>query len=337
MARPKSNKPKLSWRMRQFVKDPDSFSKKRIDNMCTEDVLDEQFIRKYADYLNWRIISSTQDFSNEMVQDFYDRIDWYYFFQHSWKKINEDWIREFADIIDWTQVCKADYKFSKQFLREFKDKIEWDTYARWQGIDQNMMVEMKNYVDFSDCLLHEKFDEEFLERYLAGFVGKNWDYHYGWIMIARTQKLSEKFIDKWKKEINWLEVCENQTLSTQFMRDHVQYLDWETICVFQKLNEDFIKDHLDHFKKDDLVVRQNLSQDFIREYLADNVDWIGDLIYYWNLDLLTYKKVNNGLTVSFIIEMLERQYKRKNLIPFSKNKIKELIPLLRKKGFDAIR
>ena len=336
MARPKSNKPKLSWRMRQFIKDPQSFTQRRIDNMCNEDVLDEEFIRKYHRFLNWKVISATQHFSKKLIEDFAAWIDWYYYFTYKYEEITDDFIREFVDYLNWSEIIKTEYKFSKDILREFQDRVDWHTYARWRAIPINFMVEMKDRIPFTNCLLHQQFSEEFIEKYIQKFTNTNYYNHYGWMMIPRTQTLSEQFIDKWKNHINWEEVCEKQKLSIQFMRDHANYLVWGKVMAYQKLDEQFILDYGDKITKKNVIIFQNLSQDFMRKHFSDTVDWIGCILYYWRRSYLTYEKKNEGLTKEFIIEMLEHQYNLPTTLPFSKMKIKEMIEHLNKNDWYAM-
>lgn len=336
MARPKSNKPKLSWRMRQFIKDPDSFSTKRITNMCAFDKLDDDFIRKYWMYLDWDVVSADQYLSHAILQEFADKVNWYYYFAYKYEDITDEFIREFVDYINWEDVSKTDYNFSKDILREFRNKIDWEIFSRWQPASVELMEEMKDVMPFTGCLQRCKFSEEFIEKYITKFTADNYYNNWGWILICRTQKLSDQFMDRWKNNLNWLEICECQDLSTQFMREHAKYLDWKSVGIYQKLNdEQFIIDYWDKLNKNDVVLFQDLNQDFMRKYFADTIDWVGNILYSWNRDYLTYKRKNNGLTKEFLIEMLERQYSRKGIYPYARIKIKELIEEFKKDNWYA--
>ena len=73
MGRKKSDKPKLSWRMQQFIKNPYA-SYLRARRISLEPGLSEDFMREYADHLDWRRLSEVQQMSEEFIEEFKDKV-----------------------------------------------------------------------------------------------------------------------------------------------------------------------------------------------------------------------------------------------------------------------
>lgn len=323
--------------MRQFIKDPSSFSKRRIDNLCAFDKLDDDFIRKYSGILNWSILSSTQELSKNILQEFSQNINWLYYFQ--FHEATEDFIREFKDEIKWNDLCVSCSALSENFLREFTDRIEWLTYSRWKKASPKFMEEIKDNKSFkfSLSLFHQKYPEEFIRKHIDSFTKDYLDTNYVWTVIPQTQTLSEAFIHEHKDEIRWDEVCRYQKLSIPFMDEHAKYLNWEIVVYNQTLSEDFIEKYWEKMNRCDIrnvIINQSVSQDFMRKH-ADDIIWINDINFYWDGGKVTFSKgVNKNLTKKFVIEMLKRESEREGIGNFTKMKIKEKIQHLRGRGYE---
>lgn len=315
--------------MKQFIKDPSSFSKRRIDNMCANDTLDEQFIRKYSLLLNWNILSACQNLSKDILIDFASQIEWLYYFQHH--DISEEFIREFIDIISWKNLCTSNCELSYNFIREYSDKIDWTTFSRWKKLEPHFMEEVKDKCIFSLSLFHQRYSEEFINKHLNKFINDYLDKHYVWTVIPQTQRVSEQFIEKWKDKINWEEVCRYQKLSSKFLDEHTKYLIWEIVEYNQDLEEWFIEEHIDKLNFDKLLTRQNLSQKFMEKY-SNRINWLESLHFYWDSSTnYTYTKgKNTNLTKKFVIKMLKQQYNREKISNYNKSRIEEIIKYLRK-------
>ena len=126
MGRKKSDKPKLSWRMQQFIKNPRG-SRIRTRRICREEKLSEDFMRQYADYLNWYDLSQHQQMSEEFCKEFLTRVDWRSVLNRG--LISEQFLRNYKDEIKWEVVSNSSMPLSIDFLREFKDQICWKNYS----------------------------------------------------------------------------------------------------------------------------------------------------------------------------------------------------------------
>ena len=92
--------------------------------------LSEQFIREYADKINWEYISKYQKLSEQFIEEFKDEVHWEniiikqslneQFIKKHWKKIsihlNSGW--------KWREMLKKQ-KLGRRFMREHAKEIPW--------------------------------------------------------------------------------------------------------------------------------------------------------------------------------------------------------------------
>ena len=105
------------------------------------------FIREYADYLDWHVISY-QRHTIEFYREFGNYLNWWYVAQSEigQKKINEFKYR-FIDNWDWEEICKNS-KLSKKFVERNTELVNWDRLFIYQYYDKNFLV--KNVKRYSD-------------------------------------------------------------------------------------------------------------------------------------------------------------------------------------------
>jgi hypothetical protein len=116
--------------------------------MLTKD-LSKEFIREFADKVNWNDISTYQKLSEKFIREFADKINWRYISVQ--QKLSEEFIREFADKVHWD--CISNYQnLSEDFIHEFKDKVDWFNIA----ISQNLSEEFRTQHNMSKAIVFTK-------------------------------------------------------------------------------------------------------------------------------------------------------------------------------------
>ena len=139
--------------------------------------LTEDFIREFANKVNWCYISLCQHLSEDFIREFKDRVSWYYIstFQH----LSEDFIREFQDRVDWKGIS-ACQRLSESFIREFADRLDWGWMSENQQLSEDFIREFKDEVNWawiSRCQhLSKEFIEEFEDWLSMDGIADSWHY-----------------------------------------------------------------------------------------------------------------------------------------------------------------
>lgn len=305
MARKKGETYGMSWRMKQFVKNPWA-SRLRTRRICLEEKLTEDFMRKYASFLDWYALSQTQEMSEEFIEEMKERVQWKSILDRN--LISEKWLRTHADEIRWSALSSSRMTLSIDFLREFKDYIIWNDFTYYRrDIDQQILKEFANNICWIGLVNKSKMDEKLIRQHLLELRGS---YSF-WSDVASQQKLSEQFIEDYKDHINWRIVSSAQTLSEQFIDKYKDEVDWRYIVSKQKLSQKFIEEHIKDFPADfgcrwwnDIVRYQKVGKTFMRRY-RDKIRW-----YDIKTNLLEHMKLESKVDLDFVNKMIE-DYEKK--------------------------
>ena len=122
--------------------------KKVSEHAWNECDISIDFIREYADYLDWRIISY-QKHTIEFYREFGNKLIWYDVAKSEigQKKINEFKFR-FKDEWDWEELCKHS-NLSKKFIIRNTELVNWDRIFTYQdNLGKQFMIDNKDR--FSD-------------------------------------------------------------------------------------------------------------------------------------------------------------------------------------------
>lgn len=107
-----------------------------------EESISIDFIREYADYLNWYVVSC-QKHTIEFYREFENRLEWWYV-THSeigQKKINE-FKHKFIDEWDWEKLCTHS-RLSKKFVIRNSELVNWDILFIYQNYDKEFLIKNK--------------------------------------------------------------------------------------------------------------------------------------------------------------------------------------------------
>jgi len=91
-------------------------------DICYNQPLSEEFIREFADYVDWGFLAQRQRLSENLMRDFQDRISFNTICYH--QRLSEEFIREFADRLNWFVIIQ-NQKVSDEFKSEMA-KYVWN-------------------------------------------------------------------------------------------------------------------------------------------------------------------------------------------------------------------
>lgn len=256
--------------------------------------LDENFMRRFADKLNWRKVSDHQ------------------------KNLTEEFIREFADKVHWDRITQR-IQMSMEFIDEFKDKVEWDyvwSYQRHINCDfiENHLSCCKK-VGWDRIVMYQRLTTDFMMKYIDNLTISS---------ILEYQKPKKEMMEFLKARIDcmseegrkyveesWL--CRKLQKFTATEEEILKYIairekrgwggnGWWIVTENQKLSEEFIEKNYNRIKADlkslDYIwEKQKLSEEFLKKHEKD-VKW-----YSVNRN----KKIKK---TAWIEEQIDKFYKR---------------------------
>lgn len=98
-----------------------------LEDLIFSFYLTKNFVRKYADILNWNFVCAWQKFDGDFLMEFKDKVKWETALEE--QIFSEEWIRKNADWFEhehWYHLSdNKKLKLSESFLREYKDQLEW--------------------------------------------------------------------------------------------------------------------------------------------------------------------------------------------------------------------
>lgn len=289
MGRKKSNKPKLSWRMQQFIKNP-AASRRRARHISEQEKLSEEFMDKYNGYLFWEELCKNQEMSEEFIEKHISRIYPRPLLDRG--LIGERFIRKYAFDINWKTISNSSANLSIDFLREFRDKIDWQRYFNYHVPTEKFIEEFKDIIPWCYIPGRVKMSESFIRRHRLEME----KYYSCWNSICEHQVLSEEFIEEFADKVDWKAVSFKQKLSKEMIHKYANKVDWRYIVANQKLDQKFIKDHIDYITSQlsswqwtDMIKRIKFGKRFLRKY-KNKIRWTElDLM----LDRMAYNKEHN--------------------------------------------
>lgn len=173
------------------------------ENISNRRDLTDEFIREFADYLNWDQLSSNSNvyLSETIMDEFKDRINWVLI---SGNKLLEPWeVDKYRDLLDWNRLTRWQ-KLTEEQLYKYSHLINWE-YINCQKLSIQFMEDYFNLLPIEDIARHQHLTEEFIERHIEAFKP-----YMCW--ISRYQKLSPKFIWKYIDCLNLSGLADNGKL-----------------------------------------------------------------------------------------------------------------------------
>ena len=172
--------------------------------------------------------------------------DWYILCSHY--ELDESFIREFKDYLNWEQVCLCQ-KMSNNFLLEMKNYLSWN-FLGAQNYCFDLIMDNQENINWKMLLEKRMFSSEELDEIVQNVEMKIED----WISIFCCQHLEEEWIERYWFEFPYPAlIWEKQTLSDRFFRSNFNYIkksDWKDIFKNQILSDTFINQYGKRFDYD---------------------------------------------------------------------------------------
>ena len=286
----------MTPRLRNFIKNPASFSCRKIKNICTDEELDNEFMLKYKDYLNWFVLlrkyqnkftpeeieellpicqkkrilwdlAVFQIFTEEQMERWVDERIYDLHLIYKVQHVSEKFIEKYAGKGLWGDIIENQV-LSEDFLRRhiedfnntfFNGDVCWEAITKYQKLSESFMRDYRGRLNWRYLPVYQDMSEKFIKEFLDKFWWGDFPY----------EKLSEDFISELSDVVCWQEVSKRKkNMSREFIEKWAHRLDWFNLCYFNKVDSDLLSKYAYrlNFQWDVLCDRQNLSEDFIREW-----------------------------------------------------------------------
>ena len=150
-----------------------------------------------TNYEFWNLLSCHEDLTEDFIRKFADKVDWYCISEY--QHLSEDFIREFADKVNWCPISIYQH-LSEEFIREFADRVNWICISEYQYLSEDFIREFKDRVDWFYISEHQRLSEDFIREFKDKL---DWDW------ISKYQYLSEDFIREFSVRLDWFHIADS--------------------------------------------------------------------------------------------------------------------------------
>ena len=195
--------------------------------------INTNLIPRFADKLDFRIISRNKRLPMNILLNYRDRLYWNVISKNlnSYLKFNKisliNFLFEFNHELDWYNVFKYNKIPLDQICIDIQSNINLNIICKYQVLSEDFIQKYENLLNWNLISKHQVLSEDFIQRNENLL---NWD------LISEHQVLSEDFIQRNENLINWDLISKFQVLSDEFIWDNIYKVSWSNIFQFQKLN-----------------------------------------------------------------------------------------------------
>lgn len=214
------------------------------DYISQFEVLTMEFIEKYCNKINWKMLSYNKSYDEIFIKKYFDKLD--------------------IDLI-----CRFQ-KLSEEFIREFYKKLNPSIMQQYQKLPQDLIINNRPDFDIFMLCTFQNLTEDFIEGNIWSFNEMCWD------MISKYQILSEYFIAKYIDVLNWSSIIECQNLTEKFILNNSKkfnknwiYKKKEIKVKSRVFNFNLPDDLRDYLKNKSIENKSTISQNIINLILED--------------------------------------------------------------------
>lgn len=130
-----------------------------------------------------------------------------------YKKLSEDFIAKFSDLVDWTKV--SEYQtLSESFIERFADRVNWREISVHQQLSDAFTTKFYDKLDINRVIENScNISEDFIRDNIDNMT------EYSWMTISYSRNLSEEFIREFQDKLDWDNIFDNQDLSEEFRKE----------------------------------------------------------------------------------------------------------------------
>ena len=71
--------------------------------------------------------------------------------------------------IKYGGIISKSQRLNEDFIREFKDKVDWDYISTYQYLSENFIEEFKDYVNWNDIIIYQILSEKSIIKFRSYF------------------------------------------------------------------------------------------------------------------------------------------------------------------------
>ena len=189
-------------------------------SLISKRILTEEFIDKYANKLDWGVLSAWQPLTSYIINKYEKKINWEQVSMNY--SIDENTI---IDNIDKFNQSSLDFIASYRGLKESTiekipfNKSAWEQVCEYQKLSENFIREHINDINWRFIIQYQILSEDFMREY----KGK-----LDWDEISAWQRLSESFIWEFRDKLNLCNVLTRSKVSEEFIERLVKEYECRT-------------------------------------------------------------------------------------------------------------
>ena len=184
----------------------------------SKNYLSEDFIIKYDNKLNWKLLSRYQDFTVKFLKEFIERIDWEEI--SAYQKLNEDFIIDNKSNLNWQSISSIQ-KITPRIVELCFENINQNT-QNWINILSNnkfkedLILKIFERTDWNEDMLISAAKYQILGQDVINLlIKKIGQYNQHWIYY--NQKFNKDFIYKNLDNFDFNSFADNKFLSDELV------------------------------------------------------------------------------------------------------------------------
>jgi hypothetical protein len=299
-----------------------------MSNFCKTNKLSEEFIEKHIDKWDkngWYSISWYQELTPQFVRKWADKIDWMgiiFSYHLDGDFILEHWERFSQKIAKYDLIlylCKRQ-KLSREVIEKYGDVLTWNWVLSKSKVDEDLLLRYQHHLNFELAVVKQSLSLDFIKKHVGKlfdmtfvcryqkltekFIKDNLDLmdknmqNWHFISCNNKIKLSEKFIQEYKDKLSIKEISQTNKLSEEFIRENISEIDFDGISKKSKLSIDFIKEFREKLSYYYLVRYQQLSEDIIEDITES---------YVWN-EVFNYQSLSAEFVMKHLFRMIGKPW-----------------------------
>ena len=293
------------------------------------------FVERYHEKLNWDIISSNQELTEEFMNEHLNDLEGNWDKVSKFQKLSSGFINKHADKLNWG-IMATSQKLNESIILANIDAIkEEDLIKIIKNIQEPLSdyffktLSMESSVSIKDLISiipntranRNKINQTKKHTLHEDFVEKDISDASELTKVMRSWTLPEKTIEKYQDSINWVEVVKNQNLSEDFIEKYSDKLDWSLVSEHQKLSTSFIQKHEDDIDFETLSSNHNIE--FNHDLLDKYIEKMDLMLMLVNEDIQIPEDVLDKHSDSFTLPMWKAISIWKSLTEKFMNKYRE--------------
>lgn len=182
-------------------------------------------------------------------------------------RANPGIFQEVAATINWDdEETYIGGGFSEEFIKEFADKINWSYLTKYQSFEHDELCKYANRIDWKVASQYQILPEPIISAHR---------YEVDWDAISTCQTLNCAFIDMMNEYVNWNRVSKSQKLNYDLLIKYIDKINWTMASFYQNssIPIEFIREHPEYIEWSSFSSRLTENDMLIVEEFVDYINW----------------------------------------------------------------